>query len=187
MSTEKINIAKDFFYHQHDIECNQKYNKTLPYSFHLEMVVAMAEKFKTCLLRRDDWSKPLNSFSKSTIWDEVVIGCLGHDSIEDARVTYNDLEELFGPIVAEIIYCCTEVRGHNRDERHSVEYYEYLAKNDLAVFVKLCDICANATFSLLSNSSMFKKHKAEHEKTKQYLYKEQYKPIFDYLEGLFKL
>lgn len=34
---------------------------------------------------------------------------------------------------------------------------------------------------------MFKKHKAEHEKTKQYLYKEQYKPIFDYLEGIFKL
>ena len=178
--------TKDYFYHLHDVECNQKYNKTLPYSFHLEMVVHMAQRFSACLPNRYDKSRPNNKESK-LIWDEIITGCLGHDSIEDARITYNDLNEKFGDIAAEIIYCCTEVRGHNRDERHSVEYYEYLAKNELAIYVKLCDICANVTFSLLSNSSMFSKHKKEHEKTKQYLYKEQYKPIFDYLDKIFSI
>jgi (p)ppGpp synthase/HD superfamily hydrolase len=177
----------DYFYNLHDVECNQKYNKRLPYSFHLEMVTQMAEKFKSCIPNRYDRAYPDNSFSAMTIWDQIIISCLGHDSIEDARLTYNDLKDKFGEISAEIIYCCTEVRGHNRDERHSVEYYEYLAKNDLAIFVKLCDICANVTFSLLSNSSMFLKHKKEHEKTKQYLYKEEYKIIFDYLDTLFTL
>ena len=184
-----MNLLKTqkYFYELHDIICNQKYNKTLPYSFHLEMVVHMAQRFKACLPNRYEKSRPLNSFSDTTIWDEIITGCLGHDSIEDARITYNDLVEKFGDIAAEIIYCCTEVRGHNRDERHSVEYYEYLAKNELAIYVKLCDICANVTFSVLSNSSIYSKYKKEHEKTKQYLYKEQYKPIFDYLDKLFTL
>jgi len=177
----------DYFYNLHDIECNQKYNDRLSYSFHLEMVVKMAQKFKACLPDRYEKSYPNNSTSDRTIWDEIITGCLGHDSIEDARVTYNDLEEKFGTIAAEIIYCCTEVRGHNRDERHSKEYYEYLAKNDLAIYVKLCDICANVTFSLLSNSKMFLKHKEEHEKTGLYLYREEYKPIFDYLDTIFTL
>ncbi len=171
--------TKEYFYHLHDIECNQKYNKTLPYSFHLEMVAHQANKFNHCLPNRYEKSRPQNKYSDKLIWDEVITGCLGHDSIEDARITYNDLVTQFGDIAAEIIYACTEV--------HSIEYYEYLAKNDLAIFVKLCDIIANVTFSILSNSSMYNKHKKEHEKTRQYLYKEQYKSMFDHLDKLFSL
>lgn len=38
--------AKEYFYNLHDVECNQKYDGKLPYSFHLEMVVKQAEKFE---------------------------------------------------------------------------------------------------------------------------------------------
>lgn len=179
--------AKEYFYNLHDVECNQKYNKNLPYSFHLEMVVHMANRFKHCIPNRYNKATPENQYSNTLIWDEIIIGCLGHDSIEDARITYNDLKDKFGDRIADIIYCCTEEKGRNRDERHSEKYYTELANNDIAIFVKLCDICANVTFSLLSNSSMFSKHKKEHESTKKYLYKEQYQPIFDYLNNIFKI
>ena len=39
-----------YFYDLHDIECNQKYNKTLPYSFHLEMVGKQAIKFEKWMI-----------------------------------------------------------------------------------------------------------------------------------------
>ena len=38
-------VSRAYFTHLHDVECNQKYNKTLPYSFHLEMVHLQGEKF----------------------------------------------------------------------------------------------------------------------------------------------
>lgn len=37
----------EFCKHQHDVECNQKYNKILPYSFHLNLVAEQAKKWKS--------------------------------------------------------------------------------------------------------------------------------------------
>jgi len=115
------------------------------------------------------------------------MGCWGHDLIEDARVTYNDIVDRVGEVVADIIYCCSEEKGRNRDERHSSKYYGELGYNRLAVFVKLCDIIANVTYSILTKSSMYDKHKKEHEKTMKYLYREEFQPMYDYLDKLFKL
>ena len=163
----------DFCRRQHDVECNQKYNVELPYSFHLDRVIGEAVEFRSLIETKD--------------FNTVVMSCAGHDLIEDARMTYNDIANIAGKEVVDIIYCCTEEKGRNRDERHSERYYTELAKNKLAVFVKLCDIIANVKFGILTNSSMVDKYKREHSKTVEYLYFKEYRPMFDYLEKLFTL
>lgn len=167
--------TREYFFDLHDVQCNQKYNKTLPYSFHLDMVYKQGEKFKQVLGPNFPY------------WSDIVTGLYGHDAVEDARLTYNDIKDRFGERAAEIIYCCTEERGRTRYERHSLTYFEELSMNDLAIFVKLCDIIANVKFSLLSNSSMFKKYKQEYAEVKKWLYKREYQIMFDYLEQLFSI
>lgn len=162
----------NYFNHLHDIECNQKYDG-LPYSFHLDAVRAQYQKYQHLITKE---------------YYDVSVAIDGHDSIEDARLTYNDIKEMFGVVVAEIIYLCTENRGRTRDERKSVIWYSELNQNKSAVFVKLCDILANVKYSLLMNSSMFKKYKSEYlTKVKPILYFEPYKPMFDELDKLFEV
>lgn len=163
----------DYCINRHDIVCNQKYDTLLPYSMHLRYVEAQLNKFRH-LITPDEYLI-------------VLMGCYGHDLIEDARVTYNDIVQMVGVRVADIIYRCTEEKGRNRDERHAEKYYKELSENRLAVFVKLCDIAANAIYSILTNSSMYQKHMKEHTKTYIHLYREEFKPIFDYLDNLFTL
>ncbi len=132
---------------QHDKTCNQKYDHSLPYSFHLNMVAAQAKQFSD-LLSGEDYAK-------------VVWGCYGHDLIEDARLSYNDIKFHTGEEIAEIIFLCTEMRGRDRGERKNNQFYNDLMTNKLAVFVKLCDIMANSLYSTLSGSSMIKKQREE--------------------------
>lgn len=176
----------DFCKHQHDVECNQKYNKTLPYSFHLNLVVEQAKKWKS-LINPEDWIL-------------VLYGAWGHDLIEDARVSYNDIKmfkfqvmngdkmiSTFIPEVSDIIYACTELRGKNRDERHGPEYIKGLKENKYGLFVKLCDISANIGFGILTNSSMVDKYRKEFPKFKEQLYLDEYKDLFEHIEKLLLL
>jgi len=173
-SVNKMYAAEKKFTQLHDDQ-GQKYGyKSLhPYSFHLQMVVKQAELFSHLVTTEQ--------------WEDVIIGCWGHDCIEDARVTYNDLIKEFGQTVADIIYCCTEEKGKNRAERHSDKYLKELAANPLAVFVKLCDLIANVKYSLLTNSSMYKKYQTEY--THFYAVvspgNEHLKEMFEYLDNLF--
>jgi len=172
----------DFCTEQHDVVCNQKYNKTLPYSFHLDMVVKQAEKFKY-LLTEEDFLK-------------AKCGAKGHDLLEDANITYNDIANMYisddsfyrsinySLEIAEIIFACTELRGKNRAERHGPEYINGLRESRLGLFVKLCDLIANVLFGLLSNSSMYGKYQKEFPHFKEQLYLAEFKGMFDYLEEL---
>jgi hypothetical protein len=167
---------REFIYNQHNVVCNQKYNSTLPYSFHLSMVEAQYEKFNYLLEKQERVI--------------AIKGCIAHDVIEDARLTYNDLlNNAASREVADIVILCTEFsRGKSREERKPKEFYKELATNKVAVFVKLCDIIANSLFSLMSNSSIFEKYKKEYEtKVKPLLYIEQYKDMFDYLDKIYNL
>lgn len=173
-----VKVFKDYCIYRHDIYCNQKYGESfipegLPYSFHLRAVAEQVYTFKHLITEKE--------------LDLVLMGAWGHDLIEDARVTYNDILQKVGQEVADIIYACTELRGHNRDERHGDEYFETLVKNDLAVFVKLCDIIANVKFSLLTNSSMYNAYQKEFPKINKKLFKSKFSSMFDYLEILLNL
>lgn len=163
-----INIFKHwqvFCHHQHDTVCNQKYNKTLPYSFHLDLVSGHAGR----LYEYIEWSgKDWVSKPTFDVWMAKFVA-QGHDLIEDARLTYNDImSELSIHLrrdvtvsIAEAIFACTECRGRNRKERHSEEYYSLLVSNDLAVYVKLCDILANVQFSKMTHANMYLLYRKE--------------------------
>lgn len=161
-------------YDRHDVYCNQKYDRMYPYSLHLKAVVAQAHRYKHLILEHER--------------QEVYIAAAGHDLIEDARMTYNDVKQSYGTYVADIIYACTELRGHDRPERHGQEYMDLLKSNRLAVFVKLCDITANVLFSMLTNSSMYKKYQAEFPKVYDRLHKSgEYEELWDDLRNLLEV
>lgn len=165
-----------FFIELHDVKCNQKYNGNLPYSFHLEMVANQAEKFAHHI--------PSDEPYNNAVW----VGIWGHDSIEDARLTYNDIKARYGELAADIIFLCTEYKGKTRAERKPTQFYLELKENELALFVKLCDIMANTTFSLLTSSSMYDKYKVEYfEKVRPLIYTEKYDDMFQYMDKLYNL
>jgi (p)ppGpp synthase/HD superfamily hydrolase len=139
----------EFCYHQHDVVCNQKYAGELPYSFHLKMVMAQATRFQKLLSDSEFYL--------------AILGAAGHDLIEDARVSYNDIKQMTAQEIAEIIFLCTENKGRSRAERKNASFYKTLCQNKLALFVKLCDIRANMLFSYSMNSSMFEKYRVEWE------------------------
>lgn len=167
-------MFSEFCYHRHDVYCNQKYDETgmnVPYSFHLKAVVKQVEKYKSLL--------PSNEYFYISM-----CAAAGHDLIEDARMTYNDVLKQSRKEIADIIYACTELRGHDRGERHGEDYMKTLSENKLAVFVKLCDIIANVKYGLLTNSSMLKSYRKEFPKIKEKLYISEYYLLFEDIEDL---
>lgn len=166
-------------YKIHNVDCNQKYDGYLPYSFHLKAVVAQAKKYRNCL--NNSFTDPQARFYDLSMKERAVeVAAAGHDLIEDARMTLNDVIKLAeNSSIADIIYCCTEEKGKNREERHSQKFFDELKQNRLAVYVKLCDIMANALYSSLTNSSMFKKYQEEFDNLQEQLYvKGEYEPLW---------
>lgn len=161
----------------HDIEVNQKYNDTLPYSFHLKLVEAQFNRFKHLL---ETPTQVLNC--RIAVW--------GHDLMEDARMTYNNVKSLYGKYgfrnnnIEEIIFLCTDFKGRTREDRKPKQFYTELFDNKEALFVKLCDMIANKYFSCMTNSSMKDKYNKEYGKFKNLCYYEPYKEMFDLLEKL---
>jgi (p)ppGpp synthase/HD superfamily hydrolase len=169
---------KTWCIYQHDSVCNQKYgqNDELPYSFHLKAVFSQYEKFKYLLSTTLRYER-----------EEVEQAVWGHDLIEDARLTYSDIKKRTSVQVADIIFSCTDSLGKTREERKDEAFWLRLTSNDLAIFVKLCDVIANTKYSLLTNSSMYETYRKEFPYFKKRAYREQYKEMFDYLEKLLSL
>ena len=102
---------------------NQHYDKVHPYGFHLDMVAESVFKYGYLVCQNEHDFVPL------------FFGAFYHDSIEDARMTYNDVTkaaQLFmdadqAYIAAEMVYALTNDKG--------------------APFLKLADRLANVTYS----------------------------------------
>ena len=90
-----------------------------------------------------------------------------HDTIEDARMTYNDvvkfLKEFKGggfvlpegvrqhleDQVPEIVYALTNEKGRNRGERANDLYYQGIRQTKFASFIKMCDRLANIQYTMM--------------------------------------
>lgn len=129
---------------------NQTYDKVHPYGFHLDMVADSVYKYghDVCAEERD--VLPL------------FFGAFYHDSIEDARLSYNDvtaiargyMDEQQAFTAAEIVYALTNDKGRTRAERAGEKYYKGIRETPYAPFVKLADRLANITYSFThSNKS----------------------------------
>ncbi len=122
---------------------NQHYDGTLPYGYHLRQVAHYAATYGHDVLACADDLLPL------------YFGACFHDSIEDARLSYNDVvrraEGFMTPaqahMAAEIVYALTNDKGRTRSERAGERYYAGIRATPYAPFVKLCDRAANTAFS----------------------------------------
>lgn len=122
---------------------NQTYGDNLPYGYHLDMVVNGIRDFGHLVLACENDLLPL------------FFGGYYHDSIEDARLTYNDvmkesrsmMTEEQALMATEIVYALTNDKGRTRAERAGEKYYKGIRETPYAPFVKLCDRLANITYS----------------------------------------
>ena len=140
--SDQIDHFRQMAHELHD-SVNQTYADVLPYGFHLDMVVEGVRKFGYLVCVREDDVLPL------------FFGAYYHDSIEDARLTYNDVKRVAESVMTmeqalmatEIVYALTNDKGRNRAERAGEKYYQGIRETPYAPFVKLCDRLANITFS----------------------------------------
>lgn len=121
----------------------QTYDKTLPYSHHLQMVAEGVARYGYATCAAADDVVPL------------MFAAYYHDSIEDARLTYNDvmrtarkyMDEPHALMATEIVYALTNDKGRTRAERAGDRYYQGIRTTPYAPMVKLADRLANMTYS----------------------------------------
>ncbi len=128
---------------------NQKYDGYLPYEFHLRLTASYVTRFGHLLPLRDEEV------------ETVYAAAYFHDSLEDARLTYNDLTKLLTRLkeqhalqlcvedAVEAVYALTNDKGRNRAERAGERYYAGIRQTQYAPFLKMCDRLANITYSTL--------------------------------------
>ena len=122
---------------------NQTYDHVHPYGFHLDMVVESLYEYGYLVCTEETDVLPL------------FFGAYYHDSIEDARLTYNDVVQcarqyMTGEqalLAAEIVYALTNDKGRTREERAGDKYYKGIRETPFAPFVKLADRLANTAYS----------------------------------------
>ena len=129
--------------HQLHEHVNQTYDRVHPYGYHLDMVVDSVYKYGYAVCADEHDVLPL------------FFGAYFHDSIEDARQTYNDVTKIAlqfmgdqqAYMAAEIAYALTNDKGRTRAERAGEKYYQGIRETPYAPFVKLADRLANITYS----------------------------------------
>src|SRR5574344_752894 len=83
-------------------DTHHKYDDA-PYSVHLALAAHYGDVFSYLLPEKDR--------------ENVLSALWLHDTIEDCRITYNDLKAVFGTEIAEMVYAVTNNRGRTRSER----------------------------------------------------------------------
>ena len=133
---------------------NQMYDKQHPYGFHLDMVAEGVKRYGHTVCNNEEDVIPL------------FFGAFYHDSIEDARLTYNDVKRTAAQwmtehqalLATEMVYALTNEKGRTRAERANDKYYQGIRDTAYAPFLKLADRRANITYSCFhsneANSNM---------------------------------
>lgn len=140
---------------------NHAYDRIRPYGFHLDMVVNWVSKYVEEVCQQEDDLLP------------IFFAAYYHDSIEDARLTYNDVLKIASKLMSEdqaflateIVYALTNEKGRNRAERANEKYYEGIRAVPYAPFVKLADRLANTSYAFSKGTAdslrMAKVYRAE--------------------------
>lgn len=137
-----ITRVRQLAWELHD-SVNQRYDGDLPYGAHLDMVADGVITYGHEVIDREADLLP------------VIFGAYFHDSIEDARQTYNDVLATASRLMdgdqalmaAEIVFALTNDKGRTRAERAGERYYAGIRLTPYAPMVKLCDRIANTRYS----------------------------------------
>lgn len=169
--SESVKYAREYASKRHQ-STNQYYDGKR-YVTHLDMVFETARRYEHLLPER---------------YAELVFkACYTHDLIEDCRVTYSEIKDMFGGIVAEITLAVTTGKGRNRREKHNYLYYTDISNTQYATFVKICDRIANVRYSKeKANEGKLKMYKDEYPLFREYLYTEEYNEMWEELDKLLK-
>ena len=122
---------------------NHAYDRIRPYGFHLDMVVNWVRKYIGEVCENEQDVLP------------IYFAAFYHDSIEDARLTYNDvmktafqvMDNQQAYLATEIVYALTNEKGRNRAERANEKYNAGIRETPYAPFVKLADRLANTSYA----------------------------------------
>ncbi|MFT3935814.1 MAG: HD domain-containing protein [Chitinophagaceae bacterium] len=133
-SPEMYARAMDFAVHRHNTQLYGKY----PYVVHLYAVAAVLFNFGITPATEDGRM--------------LLSGCWLHDLLEDTDVTKNELEDLFGKHIAEMVFCVTDGDGDIREEKKE-SVYKKLSGNEDACAIKLADRIANVEACILLNNT----------------------------------
>ena len=122
---------------------NHAYDRIRPYGFHLDMVVNWVRKYVEVVCVSEQDVLP------------IYFAAFYHDSIEDARLSYNDvmkiakelMDEEQAYLATEIVYALTNEKGRNRAERANEKYFAGIRETPYAPFVKLADRLANTSYA----------------------------------------
>lgn len=125
--------------HELHASVNHTYDGDKPYGLHLDMVAATVFEYGHLVCENENDLLPL------------LFSAYFHDSIEDARLTYNDvtryalrwMDEQQALTAAEIVDALTNDKGRTRAERAGERYYQGIRETPYAPFVKLADRRAN--------------------------------------------
>ena len=137
-------------------EVNQHYDEH-PYFYHLNKVATHVIEYLPSIIEKEEDILP------------VLFGAYFHDSIEDARLTYNDVKKIAEKymsseqafLATEIVYALTNEKGRNRHERANDKYYEGIRNTKYAPLVKACDRLSNYEFAKTTKSRMVKMYESE--------------------------
>ncbi len=140
-------------------DVNQYYDEH-PYFYHLNKVANNVIEFVPEIITKKEDILP------------VLFGAYFHDSIEDARLTYNDVMKIAKKLMSdeqaflatEIVYALTNEKGRNRHERANEKYYKGIRDIPYAPLVKACDRLSNYNFAKETKSRMVKMYELEMEK-----------------------
>ena len=122
---------------------NHAYDRIRPYGFHLDMVVNWVRTYIGDVCENEKDLLP------------IFFAAFYHDSIEDARLSYNDvlkiacglMDEKQAFLATEIVYALTNEKGRTRAERANEKYFEGIREVPYAPFVKLADRLANTSYA----------------------------------------
>lgn len=141
----QADLLSEMRYSAHSLHAsvNQTYGQNHPYGYHLDMVAEGVRRYAHAVCAEEADVLPL------------MFGAYFHDSIEDARQTYNDtlrtarqyMTEQQALLAAEIVYALTNDKGRSRSERAGDHYYQGIRQTPYAPLVKLADRLANTTYS----------------------------------------
>lgn len=137
-------------------EVNQMYDGDKPYSVHLFAVL------DNVICSSGDMY-PVSDIPA------IIFGACFHDSIEDARLTYNDVKKIAHELVpemnevlaADIVYALTNEKGKTRAERANWKYYRGIRMTPYARMIKMADRLANMDYGGQKKSSMSTKYAKE--------------------------
>ena len=115
--------------------------------------------------------------------DLIIAGYL-HDIIEDTKTTTNEIENLFGSRIAQLVDAVTDGAGKNRRERKA-RPYSLIPKVKDAILIKLADRIANVENAFRSKSKLLNMYKKEYASFRKALYKpDEAKEMWNHLENL---